>query len=283
MSDVADELYALPPHSFTEARNARVAEAKNAGERDRAAALGALKRPTVGAWLVNLVALRRSDALADLVATGQRLRTAQDGVTPGGEAGRRIRELAEQRRVAIEAVLATVRALVADAGEPEPSAAQLAEAESTFAAAMADDDAAEQARSGRLLKPLSYSGFGSFGFGSPDLWSPGPGGGPPAPGRSTAAGRSTAPGDDASAEAALAERQAAAQARVDEARASMDRAVAAERAAAAEVQRLTDELDRIRERVDQARASAQSARQARLAAERDLGSAERRLAKLSAP
>src|SRR5688572_10556695 len=164
MSDVVDELYTLPPHSFTEARNTRVAEAKNAGDRAAATQLGALKRPTIGAWLVNLVALRRPDAVAELIAVGERLRTVQDSVTPGSQAGHRLRELAEQRRGAIEDVLTTIRTLVSEAGEPEPSAAQLAEAESTFAAAMVDEDAAREVRAGRLLRPLSYSGFGSFGM-----------------------------------------------------------------------------------------------------------------------
>ena len=240
MSDVADELYVLAPHSFTEARNARVAEAKNGGDRSAATELAGLKRPTVAAWLVNLLALRRPDSLAELITVGERLRTAQDSVSPGGQAGKRLRELAQERRGAIETVLATVRSLVSEAGEPEPSPAQLAEAESTFAAAMADEEAAREIRAGRLLKPLSYSGFGSFGLGS-------------AGGSAAGAGRarpSAAPGDaDDDAE----QRRSAAQARVDEARETVARTIDGERAAAAVVEGLTVELDRLRERIDQAR------------------------------
>ena len=268
MSDVADELYVLPPHSFTEARNARVTEAKSAGDRGAAGELAGLKRPTVGAWLVNLVALRRPDAVAELIAVGERLRAAQDAVSPGGQAGRRLRELAEERRGAIESVLGAVRGLVSEAGEPEPSAAQLAEAEATFAAAMADEDAAGEVRAGRLVRPLSYSGFGSFGVG----FSAGTAGG---------AGRAAPAATAADAENDAARRRAAAQTRVDEARETVARTTEEERAAAAVVERLTEDLDRMRQRVDEARASAHSARQARIAAERDLTSAERRLTKLS--
>jgi hypothetical protein len=266
MSDVADELYALPPHSFTEARNSRAAEAKSAGDRATATQLAGLKRPTIGAWLVNLVALRRPDTVAELIAVGERLRTVQDSVTPGSQAGNRLRELAEQRRGAIEDVLTTIRTLVSEAGEPEPSAAQLAEAESTFAAAMVDEDAAREVRAGRLLRPLSYSGFGSFGVASAGA------------GRT---GRAAEPAADESEDAA-AQRRSAAQTRVDEARDALVRASDDERAAAAVVDQLAEELDRLRARVDEARAATQSARQARLAAERDLASAERRLAKLDA-
>jgi hypothetical protein len=272
MRDVVDALYELPPHAFTEARNARAAEAKRTGDRDTAAALAGLKRPTIGAWLVNLVALRRPDAVAELIAVGERLRRAQESVTPGGQAGRRLRELAEQRRGAIEHVLETIRALVAEAGEPEPSATQLTEAESTFAAAMADEEAAGEVRAGRLLRPLLYSGFGSFGTASA--------------GAITDTGRTArgaaAPTAPDEAEDAAAQRRSAAQERVDEARDALARAADVERAAAAVVDQLTEELDRLRERVDQARASAHGARQARLAAERDLASAQRRLAKLTA-
>jgi hypothetical protein len=270
MSDVVDELYTLPPHSFTEARNSRVAEAKNAGDRVTATQLAGLKRPTIGAWLVNLVALRRPDAVAELIAVGERLRTVQDSVTPGSQAGNRLRELAEQRRGAIEDVLTTIRTLVSEAGEPEPSAAQLAEAESTFAAAMVDEDAAREVRAARLLRPLSYSGFGSFGVASAGATADA--------GRT---GRAAATAADESEDTA-AQRRTAAQTRVDEARDVLVRASDDERAAAAVVDQLTEELDRLRTRVDEARAATQAARQARLAAERDLASAERRLAKLDA-
>jgi hypothetical protein len=270
MNDVVDELYALPPHSFTEARNTRVTEAKSAGDRATATLLAALKRPTIGAWLVNLVALRRPDAVAELIAVGERLRTVQDSVTPGSQAGHRLRELAEQRRGAIEEILAMIRTLVSEAGEPEPSAAQLAEAESTFAAAMVDEDAAREVRAGRLLRPLSYSGFGSFGVA--------------AAGATAGAGQTGRGGETAAdeSEEAAAARRSAAQARVDEARDALVRASDGERAAAAVVDQLAEELDRLRERVDEARAAAQAARHARLAAERDLASAERRLAKVTA-
>jgi hypothetical protein len=215
------------------------------------------------------VALRRPDAVAELIAVGERLRTVQDSVTPGSQAGHRLRELAEQRRGAIEEVLTTIRTLVSEAGEPEPSAAQLAEAESTFAAAMVDEDAAREVRAGRLLRPLSYSGFGSASAGA-----------------TVSAGRTGREGAAATAaeesEEAAAVRRSAAQTRVDEARDALVRASDDERAAAAVVDQLAEELDRLRERVDEARAAAQAARQARLTAERDLASAERRLAKVNA-
>ena len=104
-SDGADTLYALPPKAFTAARDERVAAARNAGDRTLATELGALKRPTVGAWLVNLVALRRPDTVESLVDLGQAIRDAQ-GVVSAAE----LRELSNRRRAELDAAIALVRA-----------------------------------------------------------------------------------------------------------------------------------------------------------------------------
>ena len=265
MPDIGDELYALPPQSFTAARNTRVAEARNSGDREAAERLAALKRPTVSAWLVNLVALRRPAAVAELIAVGESIRAAQGTLTPGRQAAAALRDLSTQRRQAIDAVLADVRALAAEAGDPAPDTQHLAEAESTFAAAMADEESARLVRSGRLLKPLSYSGFGQPALGG-TASSAGPGRRPQA----------AVPADTADVEA----RRAAAQARVDEARGALADAVEAEREAVAGAERVAEELSRLRERHEEARVRAHAARQARVGAERDLAAMERRLAKL---
>ena len=81
-TDVPDEsrseqLYAAPPDGFVAARAAAVAAARQAGDRDTAKRLGALKKPTVAAWLVNLLALRRPELLDELVELAAALRSAQ--------------------------------------------------------------------------------------------------------------------------------------------------------------------------------------------------------------
>src|SRR5262249_24446885 len=154
-SDLADTLYTLPPKEFTGARDEQVAAARNAGDRSLAAEIGALKRPTAGAWLVNLVALRRPDAVESLVSLGQTIRDA-----PGAVSGAELRELSARRRSELDAVLCVVRHLAAESGQAA-TPPQLAEVEGTLAAAMADSDAAGQVRAGRLLKALTYSGFGA--------------------------------------------------------------------------------------------------------------------------
>ena len=77
LASVAEELYALSPGDFTAARDERVAQARTSGNRDLARAIGALRRPTVSAWLVNQLVREAGDQVGDLVALGESLRQAQ--------------------------------------------------------------------------------------------------------------------------------------------------------------------------------------------------------------
>jgi len=278
--DIGDELYALPPADFTGARDSQVAEARQSGDRATAAELAALKRPSVSAWLVNLLALRDPAALDRLIGLGESIRDAQGSVPP-----QQLRDLSAQRRSALESAVARAQALARETGAAEPSRAHLAEVESTLSAAMADESAAELVRSGRVLKPVSYSGFGQEGLGG---FGPVPRTGAPAraPDRSRASTGATAAGTAdraqvaAEAAQALAERQQAAQAKVEDAQTQLDDAAAVERTANERSDRLTAQINDLRERLDEAQREARQARQDRLAAERELAAAQRRLDRL---
>ena len=76
-----DELYGLAPTEFTAARNAKAAAARKAGLADVAAALKELRKPSVGAWLANLLVRERSKEIESLIALGDGLRE------PGGTEG----------------------------------------------------------------------------------------------------------------------------------------------------------------------------------------------------
>ena len=143
---VADELYALPPEDFTAARTA-AAKADKANAKQ----INALRKPTVGAWLVNRLARNDSDLLEQLLRLGPALADAQQ--TGQGDA---LRELGQQRRQLLAAVTDTAFAAAGRA----PTAASRAEVESTLEAALADPTTADAVRSGRLVRSLSYAGFG---------------------------------------------------------------------------------------------------------------------------
>jgi hypothetical protein len=279
--DIGDELYQLPPADFTKARDRQVAEARQSGDREAATELAALKRPSVSAWLVNLLALRDPQALGRLIDLGESIRAAQGSVPP-----QQLRDLSAQRRSVLDATVARAQALAREAGGAEPSRAHLAEAESTLSAAMADESAAELVRSGRVLKPVSYSGFGQEGLGG---FGPVPrtGAATRAPDRPPRAGAKapsagTVDWAEAASEAAqaLADRQQAAQAKVDQAQSQLDDAAAAERAANDLAERLTAEINDLRARLDETQREARQARAHRMATERELAAAQRRLDRL---
>jgi hypothetical protein len=269
VDDIGDELYTLPPPMFTAARDAAVAQARAEGDTATARQLAALKRPTHGAYLVNLLALRRPEVVAELITLGEQIRTAQGTVSAA-----ELRDLTARRRAALSAALAQCRALAADAGAAPPSAAQLAEAEATLAAAMADPAAARLVRTGRVVKALSYTGFGG-GAGATSTVTSRPSGrrGPTAqpPDRPS-------PDHGAELERRRAEEQAARE-RLAQAEAALAAAWDEERAATEEVDRITDEITRLRAALDEASHRARTARAARQAAERAVAAARRAVAR----
>src|SRR2546429_219670 len=103
---VADKLYALPPDEFVPARDEESARAKKAGDRELAAHIAKLRRPTVGAWLVNLLAHECPDLMAQLMRLGEQMRTAQRNLR-----GDELRELSQQRREMVTALAARAGAL----------------------------------------------------------------------------------------------------------------------------------------------------------------------------
>jgi hypothetical protein len=154
---VADELYGLLPGEFTSTRDARAAEARRSGERELAAAIKALKRPTSGAWLVNLLARSDREQIATLLDLGAAMREAQEQLV-----GDELRRLSQQRRQVVSALGQSARERARDVGQPVSEEAGR-ELEATLEAALADPAAGEAVRSGRLTTALKPSGFGAPG------------------------------------------------------------------------------------------------------------------------
>jgi hypothetical protein len=153
LDEIVRELYVLPPTDFVAARNELVRQAKAAGSRDVADRLQQLRRPTRSAWLVNLLA-RDPTAMQRLSALGRELRDAQTGL-----ARTELRNLAEQRRQLIADLLDRTRAHAAEVGM-QLTPTVLSEVEATLQAALVDLAGALTIRNGRLVRPLSHSGFG---------------------------------------------------------------------------------------------------------------------------
>ncbi len=156
LESIADRLYAVPPSEFVGARDVAVATAKADGDKASAKAIGALRRPTVAAWMVNLLALRRPEQLDELLGLAERMRDAQANL-----AGSDLRDLTVRRRKAVTGLVNTAAGLAVEAGASR-SGLPTADVEMTLTAALADSDVASDVRSGRLVKTAQYDGFGAM-------------------------------------------------------------------------------------------------------------------------
>src|SRR4051812_23137763 len=93
MTPAADErvarLYGLPLDRFTAERNALAAELSSDGDRDAAAAVKALRKPSAAAWAANQLVRAEPDLVEALLGAGGELRQAHRQAA----AGRRAPEL----------------------------------------------------------------------------------------------------------------------------------------------------------------------------------------------
>ncbi|MEU0372620.1 hypothetical protein ABZ070_20580 [Streptomyces sp. NPDC006283] len=149
LETVLDELYALRPQEFTAARNAAAAAARQAGDRELAEGIRALRRPTVSAWACNLLVRREPEKIQPLISLGEGLRAAHRDLD-----GEQLRELGRQQHLLVGALAKEARQLAADAGQAVGDNA-LHEVEATLHAVLADPQAAREWAAGHLEKPLS--------------------------------------------------------------------------------------------------------------------------------
>jgi len=151
LADVAGKLYAGALDDFVAARAAAAKEVARQ-DKDLAAAVRSLPKPSVAAWAVNMLVRHRPDVLAGLGALGFRMRTAQDSLDAGA-----LRELGRERRGMLADAVDTARSVAREQGRPL-SEAMAADVEETLRALTADEGAARAVESGRLLKILSADG-----------------------------------------------------------------------------------------------------------------------------
>ncbi|ALO98181.1 hypothetical protein SHL15_7168 [Streptomyces hygroscopicus subsp. limoneus] len=146
---VADELYGLRPEEFVAARDRRVRDAREAGDQALAKEIGALRRPSLAAWVSNLLVRRQPEEVQPLLGLGEELRRAHRELN-----GSQLRRLARRQNEVIGALGRQARQLAAQAGHPVGEGVQR-EVEGTLHAALADPEAAREWAAGRLVKPLS--------------------------------------------------------------------------------------------------------------------------------
>src|SRR5690349_22162490 len=85
--DEADRLYGLPLEQFTAERDAAAKALRKSGDREAAAVLAKLPKPTPAAWAANQVARTEPDVRDEFLAAGAALREAQEAALAGDAGG----------------------------------------------------------------------------------------------------------------------------------------------------------------------------------------------------
>ncbi|MFD3463363.1 hypothetical protein ACFWVM_26915 [Nocardia fluminea] len=243
LDDVAGELYTLDPGDFVSTRAERAAQARADGDRDLAKAITALRKPTVAAWTVNLLARHAPREIAALLDLGDALRSAQRQLS-----GDKLRALGTQRQQVVNAM--TKRAAELAAEHDRPASEQvLREVGQTLTAALADPEVADLVRTGVLPTTVTYDGFGPAGL------------------VAITGGKATTPKRASKPRSAPkdteAERRAQAQQELDDAESGLAAARADRDAAEAAAAQAKSDLDEVETRIDELRAELEHAEQQR--------------------
>jgi hypothetical protein len=207
MADPDDQLYGLPLEEFTSARDAAAKELRKAGDRETAARVAKLPKPSPAAWTANQVAREQPELIEALLDAGAALRAAQDAAV-SGHGGRGLREATLAERGAVDAVMTAATAhKPAGRALSRPMADRL---RTTLHAVAGDPALREALTAGRLVSEAQSGGAWPFALA--------PGGGeeeleaaPPPPAKKRPASKKAESREDAAArkEAERAEREAA--------------------------------------------------------------------------
>jgi hypothetical protein len=158
MTDL-DQLYALPLEEFIPARDAAAKELRKAGDRETAAVVAKLPKPTPAAWTANQVARERPDLIAAMLEAGTELREAQEAAVSGG-GGRGLRDATLAERRAVDAVMNA-------AADYRPAGRALSRAmadrlRTTLHAAAGDESIRDAIAEGRLVDEAQAGGAWPF-------------------------------------------------------------------------------------------------------------------------
>ncbi|MBF6332559.1 hypothetical protein [Nocardia transvalensis] len=157
LEEVTQQLYGLDPAEFIAARDEQVKAARAAGDKESATAIGKLRKPTVAAWAVNLLAREAAEEVGALLDLGAALQDAQRRLS-----GDQLRALTTQRQQVVNALSHKAAQLASERGR-ELGEPVLREVGQTLHAALADPDVAQQVRDGVLTTAANYEGFGPAG------------------------------------------------------------------------------------------------------------------------
>ena len=295
--DIDDALLALSvvePDAFVAARNARAKELRAAKEKERAALVAKLAKPTWTAWALNVLAREHADAVRAWLDAGDQLDAALTGALSGDREG--LRDAQQGERAALAHTVDRAAEVLVGAGRKADDQARQ-RLTGTLRAAVTDAEVRDRLVRGVLAEDIDAPSFG-FGFAattddnvvsmasarSSRAAKRTASGAAPKTSESARRSRSSAStaspaddGDDAEEQARL-EREAAEAREAEEAEAAAEARRLAEERHTAEVARLEADIEHRQVALDRLTVVAEKAEDAARSARDDADAADRALA-----
>lgn len=150
-----DQVFAAEPSQFVAVRDALVRRLRNGGDREAAAAVAKLRKPTAVAWALNQLSRREGGQVEALLRQDERL----GELMQSGQRGAELRSATEERRDIVRGLARVASAILAGAGH-KPTPASSEKIFQTLQAVATDAEAREALRRGRLSGDVRPSGFG---------------------------------------------------------------------------------------------------------------------------
>jgi hypothetical protein len=159
-----DELFHGPLEEFTPARNELAKSLRSDGKAEASEWVKALTKPSRAAWLINQLAVRKSDEVSDLLGTGRVLQAAQEEMLAGSPDRDKLREAARREQQIVDSLLRTAEAIGREHGV---SAQILNRVGETLKAAAGDPEVALAIAAGRLTREQRAASVGFVGTATP--------------------------------------------------------------------------------------------------------------------
>jgi hypothetical protein len=161
--DETAEVLRARPDAFVATRDEVVRRLRDAGRDDDAAAVKALRKPTLVVWALNQLSVRAPDRVAALLDAGRELRASQQATLTKGDPAR-LRTATEDRRRIVRDLVDVVVAALGEVGSA--TVAQADQVAAALESASIDPTTGERLAAGTLATlPREPAGFGDvFGI-----------------------------------------------------------------------------------------------------------------------
>jgi hypothetical protein len=160
-----DRVYAAALEDFTSERDSLAGDLRKKGEREQAAEVKRLRKPSVPAWAINQASRGNAKQTKELIKAGDALRRAQ-GSLSSRNAREKLQAAQRRERELVRELASEAERALRDTGRPA-SAAVRDQIEETLHAAAIDPEVGELVGRGRLERPAVAVGFQAPGPGTP--------------------------------------------------------------------------------------------------------------------